>query len=257
VDYKHPLCHEKFPLILFWSPKSGCTSLIKWYFFQLGLVQEEIQKNAQWYFWSKYLPNNYNRQHVIKQILEGKKDKYKLVRNPYKRAVSSFLFTLNAGFDPQRRFRLHKEFEKITNMFNNDKTDVNGMSFKQFLYYIKKVGPNIGEIDFHIAQQYVKGEEFFVNNYIHLDDFNSEIREIENKYGLIKSPLSEIIKSPHHMSQKMTEKKEFAETIITPELFRGQLPTYENFYDKEAQDLVRAIFQKDFEVYGYNETELT
>ncbi|GAA3324560.1 hypothetical protein GCM10020331_052920 [Ectobacillus funiculus] len=54
-------------------------------------------------------------------------------------------------------FRLHKEFEKITNMFNNDKTDVNGMSFKQFLYYIKKVGPNIGEIDFSYSTTICEG----------------------------------------------------------------------------------------------------
>jgi hypothetical protein len=46
-----PLYEKEFPLIFFWSPKSGCTSIIKWYFFQIGLLQKAID----YYPWVHFL----------------------------------------------------------------------------------------------------------------------------------------------------------------------------------------------------------
>lgn len=35
-----PHFHKDFPLILFWSHRSGCTTLANWFFFQIGLFTE-------------------------------------------------------------------------------------------------------------------------------------------------------------------------------------------------------------------------
>ena len=35
-----PHFHKDFPLILFWSHRSGCTTLANWFFFQIGLFNE-------------------------------------------------------------------------------------------------------------------------------------------------------------------------------------------------------------------------
>lgn len=252
-----PLYNKEFPLIIFFSPKSGCTSLIKWFLFQIGILEKAIKHNAgiHGYLFEVYFRQKNYTHEIMKQIIQSKKDVYKLVRNPYKRAVSSFLQTSRVGLlDNWKHTNLYRECEKISNFYYDNKNFNKGISFKQYLYYIKKVGSHIGTINPHIAQQYIEGEEFFVKKYIHLENFNEHISEIEGKYGLVKSPLSKITKSNHHFAPLMTITGDYSETIITKEaILRKSFPTYESFYDKETVDLIKTIFKKDFEVYGYKD----
>ena len=240
-----PLYEKDFPLIFFWSPKSGCTSLIRWFFFQIG----QLQKANDYHPWvHMYRMEVYEKQNdyteLKRQLLEGPKVTYKLVRNPYKRAVSSFLAMLT-----------NKLIMEEIKLNPND-----SISFKQFLYQINKIGIDRDLINSHIAQQYVEGEEVFVRSYLHLEKFGGEIESIEKKYGLLKSPILDLTKSHHHMTQIMTLKGEFAETKFKEQFklgtFSNPLPTYESFYDDETMDLVKKIFQKDFEAYGYNKSGL-
>ena len=41
-----------------------------------------------------------------------------------------------------------------------------GISFRQFLYYIKNFGADSPLIDPHFSQQYIEGEEMIVKTYI-------------------------------------------------------------------------------------------
>lgn len=238
-----PFYEKEFPLILFWSPKSGCTTLIKWFFFQIGLLQKAIDYNSSVHL---YRVDIYEQQENYKlkikeQLMADKKDVYKLVRNPYNRAVSSFLATLtNGAILNQIAPGLH-----------------NGLSFKKFLYIIKDIGVKKDKINVHIAQQYVEEEELLIQNYIHLEHFTTSIRNIEKKYNLLESPILNIIKSPHHRTQQMTNygKLSFAEVNISQKTLHGVLPEYKNFYDDETRDLVKELFKKDFEKYGYNQND--
>ncbi|WP_158234681.1 sulfotransferase family 2 domain-containing protein [Lentibacillus sediminis] len=239
-----PLYKKEFPIIFFWSPKSGCTSLIKWYYFQIGLLQKAIDYNPWIHF---YRMEVYEKQenHGIKiaeQLLNDKKDSYKLVRNPYKRAVSSFFATI-----------------ATEQLMNSVAPDINnGLSFKQFLYRIKDIGVKKGVIDAHIAQQYIEEEELIIQNYIQLEHFSTGIKAIENKYNLLHPPVENFVKSPHHVTQRMKDmgKGTFAEVKISLESLNKTLPQYRDFYDHETLDLVRELFKEDFEKYGYNQTDL-
>jgi hypothetical protein len=51
-------------------------------------------------------------------------------------------------------------------------------------------------------------------------------------------------------------KQTFAEVNMSVETLRGPLPEYKNFYDDETRELVRELFKKDFEKYGYNQYDL-
>jgi len=240
-----PLYEKDFPLIFFWSPKGGCTSLIKWYFYQIGLLQKALDYNPWVHFYREEVyekQGNYKLQ-VKEQLLNGKKSVFKLVRNPYKRAVSSFFTTLN------NKHIMNQVYPKGL---------VDGVSFKQFLYQIKEIGVQKGLIDIHVAKQYIEGEELFIKNYVHLEQFWKEIRYIEKKYNLLESPILNITNSPHHRAQKMTEKvdQNFAEIKMTQETLLGPLPVFENFYDGETKDLVKELFKQDFEKYGYNKERI-
>lgn len=240
-----PLYEKEFPLIFFWTPKGGCTSLIKWYYFQIGLLQKAIDYNPWVHF---YRMEVYEKQKnykvtIAEQILAEKKDTYKLVRNPYKRAVSSFFATIGN--------------KDIMNQVAPAGSH-NGLSFKQFLYRVKNIGVKKELINLHIAQQYVEEEELFIRNFVRLENFRTKISDIEKKYNLLKSPILEIIKSHHHMAQEMTDKgnKTFAEINMSMETLSKSIPEYKNFYDEETKALVKELFKNDFEKYGYNPNDL-
>ncbi|CAM3868078.1 sulfotransferase family 2 domain-containing protein [Cytobacillus oceanisediminis] len=242
IGYYVPLYNKDFPLILFWTPKSGCTTFNKWFFFQIGLIEKVPNRKGGVH---GYRDHVYRKEPVYTQgltnsLIKGNKDTYKLVRNPYRRAVSSFLHTISNQW--------------LISKFNSDINK--GISFKQFLYHLKDLGPAINKADRHISLQYIEGEERFIKNYIKLEKFANQIREIESKYGLLKAPLSQLSTSPHHFSEMMNNRGEFAETVITKEKFEGNFPTFKSFYNNETKRLVKEIYSKDFEVYDYDQDSL-
>ncbi|KAA6449396.1 sulfotransferase family 2 domain-containing protein [Bacillus swezeyi] len=238
-----PLYKKDFPLILFWIPKSGCTTLNRWFFFQNGLLEDVGQQSegeVHHYRNKIYTQQPDYMKDLSKHLLENKKDAYKLVRNPFRRAVSSFLATICSP--------------NFICLFDRD-IDT-GLSFTEFLYQLRDLDSEIDSIDRHLGPQYLEGEEEFVNNYIYLEQFNAQIREIENKYRLLKSPLSQLSKSPHHLSALMLKKGNFADAVLTMSSFDWVFPTYESFYNKETKELVQDIYAKDFDMYGFDPNHL-
>ncbi|MDR7072036.1 sulfotransferase family 2 domain-containing protein [Fictibacillus barbaricus] len=236
-----PLYHKDFPIILFWNPKCGCTSLIKWFYFQVGLLQE-ANEFSEWihHYREQIFEAQSDYQLSIKnEITHGNKDMYKLVRNPFKRAVSSYFAVL-----------------AVPEIMNQIAPGVkNGLSFRQFLYRLRAIGVNREEVNSHIAMQYIEGEELFIKNYIKLEEFNAEIRNFEKKYRLSASPLEEISKSHHHVSHNMNQnlKSLFADVNMFPSIMKNsQLPPYQNFYDAVTKRLVQKIYRNDFIMFGYD-----
>lgn len=242
-----PLFAEDFPLLFFWSPKSGCTSLIKWYFFQIHLLQKAIDYHPWIHFYRMdiYETQENYKLTITKQLLHYKKEAYKLVRNPYSRAVSSFFATLTNKEITDQVFPTGIE---------------NGLSFKQFLYQVKDIGVTRELINSHIAQQYVVEEELFIENHVHLEQFIPEIKALEKKYNLLDSPMDMIIKSSHHNAPNVSNsgKHTLADVKMSMEtIFNAPLPQYKTFYDQETKDLVNELFKQDFEKYHYKQNDLS
>ncbi len=236
-----PLYSKEFPVMFFWSPKSGCTSLIKWFYFQLGILNEALDYDPWVHTYRMEVfqkQNDYMRNAIL--TLHDTKDKevYKLVRNPYTRAVSSFLFAFS--------------FDEAMNSVAPEA--VNGsISFKEFLYKVKN--NEHGRIDTHISKQYVQNEEAYVTKYIRLENFASEMAAIEKSYGLLASPLEEITKSHHHNADKISAgiNQSFADVKLSKQSLRNMsLPDYRHFYDEETKNLVQELFTDDFKTYGYS-----
>lgn len=245
IEETIPLFHENFPILLLWNPKCGCTSLIKWFYYQIGILEKAIQY-SEWihtYRESIYEGQPNHRLHVKNELRNGKKPIYKLVRNPYKRAVSAYLGAITV---PQI---LNQVAPKHTNE----------ISFRQFLNQLKEIGIERGRINSHVAQQFIEGEELFVKEYIRLENFNSEIRNLERKYNLLTSPLDKITKSNHHVSHKMTQfnSQSFADVNMYKLVTSGSnLPPFESFYNHETKQLVQDIYKKDFIKLGYDPSKL-
>nr|EJQ80377.1 hypothetical protein IGC_02389 [Bacillus cereus HuA4-10] len=182
------------------------------------------------------------------QLLKLSKDTIKLACNPYKRAVSSFLILYDTPY-------ASKQWEQIREYFYNDKNDSKGISFKQFLYYVKEIGAKSSQLDQHFSQQYIEGEEKVIKQNIKLENFNTIIPKLEKKYGLLSSDISLLTNSTHHRAHQIIYKENYANRDITNPQFPS-LPTYRSFYDEEALKLVSEIYNDDFEAYGYKKNEI-
>lgn len=241
-----PNYHKDFPVVLFWSQKSGCTSLLKWFFFQIGVLDEAMAYNPwpHYYEFEVYKSPEY-KEELIHCLLTEQKETLKLVRNPYKRAVSQFLILSSSKGNPY----WEKEWEKIHEFFYQDRGSKKGITFKQYLIYVRDFP---GSVDDHFKPQYMEGEELFVQNYLFLEDFTYYIRELEKKYRLKRSKLQELTNSSHHFSKSMVLKGNFANMEVIQDTFSEvNIPTYESFYNDETIELVNHVYQKDFEMYGY------
>lgn len=208
-----PHFHKDFPLILFWSHRSGCTTLANWFFFQIGLFPEAKKYHdfIHYYeFWvyknnTNYIPELQNG------LLTAKKMFVNLYGIPIQGRSAPLLLADNPYASPQ--------WESIRHCFYNDKYSNQGISFKQFLYYVQAFGSNSLAIDIHFSQQYVPGEENFIQYYIPLEDFNTQITKIEHTYDLTKSNLALLINSDHHRAHKMLYTGSYAELSITDASF--------------------------------------
>lgn len=248
LAHKLPYYHKNFPLILFWSQRAGCTSFIKWFFYQIDLLETAIQYNPWVHYYEIQVFNkrpSYQME-ILQELMKSEKDTIKLVRNPYHRAVSSF--TIFIGTPEHVWSHMRQEMRLL---FNQHNQMTEGFSFSQFLQYLK-LNPQV-IYDGHFSPQYIAGEEAYIKQYIYLENFEESIRKLEEKYGLKHSPLEQITQSAHHFQDKMTLQGNFADVRTTDPAFPKFpiFPTFESFYNEETKILVEEIYKMDFEKYSY------
>ncbi|MCS1351060.1 sulfotransferase family protein [Mechercharimyces sp. CAU 1602] len=240
-----PLYNKHLPLVIFWSPKSGCTTITKWFFYQIGLLDTALRYDP-WIH--RYRGVYYGKNpHYLKELKEslssGVKKSYKLVRNPYTRAVSSYLHAC------QHRV----EWREMNQYINGEEISQQGISFKEFLYYVKYKGPSKHVIDAHISRQFMEGEKKWVRDYIYLENLSQELRKLERIHQLKQSPIMRLAQSHHHRKRKPVSKMNdhLATQKNTPHSLPEIIPAYRSFYDQEAIALVQKIYRIDFEIYRY------
>ena len=248
LTYRLPYYHKNFPLLLFWSERAGCTSFIKWFFYQIDLLETAVQYDP-WvhnYEYQVYKNRPTYKMEILQELMSSGKETVKLVRNPYKRALSSFtIFT----WTPEHVWSQMRQ--EMGQLFNKHNQLTEGFSFSQFLQYLKLKIHVIH--DGHFSPQYIAGEESYIKQYIYLENFEGGIRKLEGKYRLKHSPLEEITQSGHHFQDKMILQGSFADVRSTDSAFPKFpiLPTFSSFYNEETKTLVEDIYKQDFEKYSY------
>jgi hypothetical protein len=261
ASFGRRILHDpEFPVILVFTPKAGCTSLTKWFLFQVGKLEEA----TAYHTWiHRYRMNvlcrqeNY-RQDGTRMIRRRKKPVVKLVRDPYSRAVSSFLSTLNNAHGRTPKSWAHELVVAARTRAGKPVDGGTALSFRDFAGFIAANGTGQGQINGHVARQHIDGEEQLVGRIIKLERFADDIRQLESEYGLAASPLDLITRSQHHRSASQdgaTAPVWSPDTEIPTEQVRqfrkSGVPSYGALYDEETRRLVREGFAADFEAYGY------
>ena len=163
------------------------------------------------------------------------KETFKLVRNPYRRAVSSFVSLIAPPYIE------NPEWKPIRKFYIKMKTPPN-FSFKQFLYYLFINDAQGNDINPHFTQQYIAGEEEYVTNYIYLENFDQDMKALEKRFELKTAPINEFSISWHHQTPTMIYKGNFSEADITDPLF-PRYPTFESFMIPNVYNSFKQYFK--------------
>ena len=217
-----PHFNANFPLVLFWSQKVVALPLHIG-FYQINLFKQAIKYDSLIHHYENEVYKNSSDYFIdLVAALYAKKDTYKLVRNPYTRAVSSFFSLIappyieNPAWKPIRKF------------YYGDDICNKPISFKIFLYYLKVKMTDLEQVDSQLIPQYVQGEEEFVTKYIYLENFSTEIVNLEQIYQLKTSPLHTLTKLWNKQKDRSIFKGNFVDADITDPLF-PRFPTHNNF----------------------------
>ncbi len=212
-----------------WTPKAGCTIICKMIFDHMGILEEALKYN-RWIH--HYRLNKFYRKYgkVTKsKLIDDKYIKIKFVRNPYTRAVSSYLHVMKTNTLPR-------------GLKNRD------ISFYDFLILIKEKHIPYN-VHWGLQKLEIENKKTIFNEIIQIEYLDNEIQRLNIKYNL---DLKTKYNSTHHVKNKVNINT-FCGKINFSEL--KVMPTYNNFYNDEIKLLVDNIYGEDIITYNYTFTE--
>lgn len=267
-QFRSPLWSPEFPLIIMWSEKSACTTVVKWFFFQLGLLDEALShsslvSNYPWvhdYENEVYKKKDAYLTDLAKQVVDGKKV-IKFARDPLARAYSSYLETCRSHILDEDRQTVMRDARQSILKYLTGECEKNleyTYSFFQYLDWLEE--QEMTSLDGHFRQQYQEVEQNLDVEIFRIENIGDAFRRLEEDYNL-KSSASErerIFTSHHHhlkgevdverierylrLGMPLIRSKNFPYFRVDTNLLAGQ----------EVLDRVKAIYGRDFEAYGYN-----
>lgn len=251
-----PLLHSRFPLLLMWSQRAGCTTVLKWFFWHVGLYDTALEYSP-WihrYEVKVFKKRQGYRRDVRKSLERRERPVIKVVRDPRMRAVSCFV-SLGQKTKHDRHW-----VRRMWTLANRWKVKVglrpdSRLRFEDFLNFIsdRPFFAESGEsLDGHLAAQYQTGEENFVDRYVRIEDFPKWTMQLEQEFSLLSSDPDMFLNSRHHRSTRATALwQNPAQDAIYPEILGTERPpSYQLLLETTPPQLIEAAYSEDFLAYG-------
>ena len=176
---------------------------------------------------------------------------YKLVRDPFSRAVSSYLMMLVLG-DDSGHFTVDLRRELRAWLYGDPAVPY-GFGFAQFLEWLSTC--DVAAMNDHLAPQSTALEDLLPDlRLVRLEDFERELRSIEADLGLDPADYDRITESGHHTSRAANVALHPAAVVaLQPPIPFGDhpIPPTTSFVTPTTVDLVRRIYADDYARYGY------
>jgi len=251
-----PLHDPDFPLVLLFSPKCGCTSLVKWFLFQTGGL-ENAEDHAIWIhqFRTRVLNERPGyREEAVRLMVSCERPIIKLVRHPCDRAVSSYLHTLRGANSRRENDWARKLIASARGYHGLNPTPADALSFRCFLAYLAFRRCDFPLVNTHVAHQFLRAEAGKVTRLLKLENFLEDIRLLEADYGLPQAPVS-LFESAHHRRRTVDARHGRAQVpdieFTHDDARKNRIPPYGLFLDAEMRALIRKCYAPDFEQYRY------
>lgn len=234
-----PLILDEKKLMLSLAPKSGSLFGVSWFFYQAGLWQD-VEQHPKWahhyrqevYYKSPDYPASYRRFFASPEAYT----KIKLVRNPYARAVSSYIHTLRTP---------HILYRDTKHRFT-----AKAFSFETFLNEVEKLGTRSCDVHYRTqTHEYERRSNWDYDHIIQLETAFENIPKLEQEYHLKKSPLENFRESEHNSLRKRDGDKFVGNTVFDSGYIKHSPFPY--FYNRELAEKVRELYAEDFRNFGY------
>ncbi|MEH6515827.1 MAG: sulfotransferase family 2 domain-containing protein [Halioglobus sp.] len=241
----HPLFLENKDVAVMWSAKSGCTFAVKWFFSQRGQLSEAIA-HSSWIH--DYRTQVYRKSDQfmagVHRAEYGKMRYVRLVRNPFSRAVSSYLHMVRTVGD-------HAFHRPLNEFLGRDVEDQPGLTFVEFCEFL--LATDVARCDIHYKQQAHILETsglIAIDDVVHLESLESEWGPLIRRYKLAPASIAELSQS-HHNTKRASSEQFVGDTpfLRTEE---DVYPAFNAFYNEQIMEKVVAVYAEDFARYGYS-----
>jgi hypothetical protein len=260
-----PFQHERVPFVVLWAHKAGCTSILKWFLWHAGLLEEALAYHNRRYglpvqrYQNEVLKTqpDYNSR-LIERIIAGTPI-INFVRCPYSRAYSSYMHLQNRHFvkfekDGIEHVDLNTRYQILRWIYGSEVTAEYPFSFLEYLQWLH--GQNIAEVNPHHTPQWTPLYDTPGVSHFRLEEFAEATSRLEKRYA-IKSSRQEkgLFSSGHHLRKgRIPEAATLellkhgiplakSEKFIIPEVSRRLLQ------NTEFGHVIEAIFKKDISFY--------
>ena len=247
-----PLVSRDFPIAVCWSHKSANTTMLKWFLFQTGLLEQADRDypNQMHLFWYAHTSAQRDFAEQVFRALAGpaRKLTVKVIRDPAQRAVSSFLHFVR---DPKKGFRDTWSQFLDWKRFTGRDTAAEA-TFFHFLRFILDTTAAGTLHDPHLQPQWNAAQDPCVLQHIPLEELGPRLHALEQLCGLRESPLDALSQSPHHSpprGQGSWPAHAADMPLDSTLLHRLGGPPVESFLDVTTRPLISEAFAEDYAAY--------
>lgn len=259
-----PLFDRRMPFVVLWSQKAGSTTVLKWFFDKLGLLDEALRHHqfAHRYELEVYKKRPGYADDVKKALHDPNMPAIKFVRDPAARAFSGYLVLCAKAEFESTEYPRHYWRGRLIKWLYGSSGDVDArVSFMDYLKWLAQ--ENSSFLDGHLAPQYTDIEKELDDRLIiyRVEDLPDAFTMVEQRFGLTSvepAQLDRIMQSDHHY--RKDDSAGVFETVLNegvnmpvrrndpmPKVTTSMLQSY-----PEAMGLVQACFAKDYRAYGYD-----
>lgn len=242
-----PLIHPDARMIVIFSPKSACTSVVIWFLHQLG----EAERAQAYHRWPhRYRGDVYYRSDLYRQACNLDLTGFRVVRvvrDPFDRAVSSFRHVQRSGI-------ADTDFKTL--LARSDAAEA-GVSFREFLDLLERMDLTRSNEHFGIQRHPVE-DKLPVTHLINIstEDLFTRLNQVEADLGLPITNFAEL----HWIHSLAERRSRFNGRIATNDAYelrltrsqarRGPWPPYSALLTPPARERIAHLYAADIAAYG-------
>jgi hypothetical protein len=252
-DSPKPLFHqsERDALALFFSAKAGCTFAVQWFLSQRGLLEAARAFNP-WVHQYRIKVHYQSPEYLnhLAEIADRKTKVIKIVRNPYGRAVSSYIHAVGHTY----------EYEALSQFLGRPVDATHGFSFREFVHYLGSIDLATCNPHHRLQCHAAERSKLVTPHYIvTLENSMTELNQMEAQLSMPITPRAtmEEFANTKHATKRKDYQRVVADDRFEKKALAAQMPQMTNFYDEELQAKVRALYEIDFQAYSYDLSSLT
>jgi hypothetical protein len=260
LRYRPPLHHPEFPFVIFWSEKAACTTIVKWFFLQVGLLDQALAFNS----WVHDYENKiYKAQAGYYEALQARLRAgvpcIKFVRDPYARAYSGYLeLSRPLVLAGEAHWARKARAQLLADLIGTSAELEYAFSFRTYLRWLATRDMN--GLDNHLREQYVPRDEFFDMKVLQIEELAAVFSMLEDEYGLPQQAdvHRSLFESNHHQPKSDAFTAEQSSRLLEFAIPIRKAPDFKiATFDRRAarntdfDAMVKASFRRDIDLYGY------